>query len=39
MIARLAGEPLDNNAVVKDAMDMAKTIITEARGTSISFFG
>jgi hypothetical protein len=40
MIARTPAEvPLDDKAVAKRAMEMAKMILTEARGTPISFFG
>lgn len=39
MIARLAAAPLDDKAVAKRAMEMAKMILTEARGTPMSFFG
>jgi hypothetical protein len=39
LIARTAGVPLDEKAVVKRSMEMAKMILTEARGTPNSFFG
>ncbi|HXO64044.1 MAG TPA: hypothetical protein VN882_05035 [Steroidobacteraceae bacterium] len=40
MIARLAGAPLDDKAVVKGAMDMARIILEAAKGPPrSSYFG